>query len=126
MFGQSIVAGAGSRSRLPPMHVAAHLCLLGFGARPLFQPPAFCDPTRKQGNRELVLESGCRLPVKNRLHTRDMCEGNVHGEVFLRFDVKRYERFAGTPFSDQALGSKRPARTVSGCLCTGNHESYHY
>lgn len=62
VFGQSIVAGAGSRSRLSPMHVAAHLCLLGFGARPLSQPPAFCDPTRKQGNRELVLEGGCMVP----------------------------------------------------------------
>jgi hypothetical protein len=62
VFGQSIVAGAGSRLRLPHAHLAAHLCLLGFGARPLSQPPAFCVPTRKQGNRELVLESGRGVP----------------------------------------------------------------
>lgn len=52
-----------------PMHVAAHLCLLGFGARPLSQPPAFGDSTRKQGNRELVLEGGGRVPFRCILHT---------------------------------------------------------
>jgi len=65
-----------------PMHVAAHLCLLGFGARPLSQPPAFCDPTRKQGNRELVLEGDCRVPfsVSCILET---CEKEMSMEKFL-------------------------------------------
>jgi hypothetical protein len=62
VFGQSIVGRRWVAVRAFPMHLAAHLCLLGFGARPLSQPPAFCDPTRKQGNRELILESGGRMP----------------------------------------------------------------
>lgn len=71
-----------------PCILAAHLCLLGFGARPLSQPPAFCDPTRKQGNRELVLESGRRVPYCESC-ILNVCDGDSSmKEVLVQFDVK--------------------------------------
>jgi hypothetical protein len=88
VFGQSIVGRRWVAVRAFPMHLAADLCLLGFGARPLSQPPAFCVPTRKQGNRELVLESGRRMPFDVscilRACKKDICIENL----WVRFDVK--------------------------------------